>query len=166
MPASAFANLLSLFAQSVADEQATYSDGGEGKIRYLLDDNGEWAVDPAEPRGRAVHLARLLDAAQDERVAEDQLELQAQRAQELQRQADLLQSHQALVDRLLAARVRQAELAREAEMLDAVELAEAAVWTEVDEAIDEGVDEASDEADLELDELDEALDEYDDILSA
>lgn len=163
VPAGAFANLLSLFAQSAADEQATNSDGGEGKIRYLLEDNGEWAVDPAEPRERAVHLARLLDAAQDERVAEDQLELQAQRAQELQRQGDLLQAHQALVDRLQAARVRQVELARETEMLDAVELAEAAVWTEVDESADEGVDEAtdeaSDEADFEFDELDEVFDE-------
>jgi len=156
VPSGAFANLLSLFAQSAADEQAAYSDGGEAKIRYLLNDNGEWAVDPAEPRERAVHLARLLDSAQDEREAVDDRELQLHRAQELQRQQDLVRTHEALLSRLQAGRTRQAELARETEMLDAVDLAEAAVWMDTDE----GVYEADFESDVEVEEFDE----YDDPL--
>jgi hypothetical protein len=154
VPLGAFANLLGSFAQSAADEQMAYSDGGEDKVAYLLDDAGEWAVDPAEPRERAMRLAQLLDAAQDEREAIDDALIRAQQAQDMQRQQDVLAAHQALLDQLQAVRARRAELARETEMLDAVDLVDAAFWTDTDEGFEEDL-EAELEADAEYEEFDE-----------
>ncbi len=159
VPSGAFANLLGLFAQSVADEQASFAGGAESKVAYLLDDTGEWAVDPAEPRDRAVHLARLLDAAQDERDTDVDREIELRRAQQLERQQDVLQAHRALLDRLRAARDRQQELADETAMLDAIDLVEAAAFSEgMGDDVGEG-DEAFDEGDEAIDEADEAFDE-------
>ena len=43
------------------DEQAALSDGSESDLRYLMDDAGEWMVDPVESEQRAAHLYYLLN---------------------------------------------------------------------------------------------------------
>ncbi len=68
VPTSAFAGLINQLAQSVLDEQAEFSDGSEADLGYLMDDTGEWIVDPAESEERAAVLYEMLNIAELERV--------------------------------------------------------------------------------------------------
>ncbi len=64
VPATAFANLAgSLAGQAAAEYHALNPQSGAGVPTYLLDDSGEFAVDPSIPEQRAARLLELLNEA-------------------------------------------------------------------------------------------------------
>lgn len=117
VPTSAFVNLLGLLANRAVDEQAALSDGSESDLRYLMDDAGEWMVDPVESEQRAAHLYYLLNVAEYDRM------IQADQQQQLLQQQQLRQQavHQ---ERSRQARAWQYQRAQETSMYDAVDLSE------------------------------------------
>ncbi len=154
VPPAAFANLLGLFAQSAVDEQAELADGSE--LRYLMDDTGEWLVDPAESDERAGRLLDLLNMAALERlIVTDQ---QAQWDQ-LQHQQQLLQQA-AAHDQMRQLVGWQRQVEQENALYDAMDLADAYEMAEYDDAGEPGEHDALEamfEAEFaELDEYDEA----------
>jgi hypothetical protein len=68
VPVAAFANLVEVLANRAATEHSAAIDGVEAVPRYLMDDNGEFRVDPAVPEERAGVLIGLLNQAAAERV--------------------------------------------------------------------------------------------------
>jgi hypothetical protein len=151
VPTSAFANLLGLLANRAADEQVALSDGSESSLRYLMDDAGEWVVDPSESEQRASHLYYLLDAAEYERMAQAEQQLQMQQLQQQRAQQHQLRVQSAYQEQLRQARLWRRQQEREAAILDTVELAE--VWALAE---DTGEQAEYDEATLlELEEYDE-----------
>ena len=117
VPTSAFVNLLGLLANRAVDEQAALSDGSERDLRYLMDDAGEWMVDPVESEQRAAHLYYLLNVAEYDRM------IQADQQQQLLQQQQLRQQavHQ---ERSRQSRAWQYQRAQETAMYDAVDLSE------------------------------------------
>lgn len=152
VPASAFAGLINRFAQNVMDEQATYSDGSESDLGYLMNDAGEWIADPAESDERAAVLYEMLNVAELERLLQDDQESQWYQ----------MQQQEKAIRRMRQAEAAEAwELEQEAEWYEAGEFAEALLFSEDLEEYDEfdDYDESNefDEAFLggEYDELDE-----------
>jgi len=70
-PAGAIANLLGVLAnQAAAEHHAIAAETGEGVPGYLLDDAGEFIVDPAVPEERAALLLNMLDQAAWEQASD------------------------------------------------------------------------------------------------
>jgi hypothetical protein len=155
VPTSAFANLLGLLANRAADEQVALSDGSESNLRYLMDDAGEWVVDPSESEQRAAHLYYLLNAAEYERMvqAEQQLQMQQRHQQRVEQQQ--VRQQIAYQEQLRQARLWQRQQERETAIFDAVDLAEVYAFT----------DDSGEQAEFDEAALDEAtaleLEEYD-----
>lgn len=160
IPTSAFTNLLGLLANRAADEQAALSDGSENDLRYLMDDAGEWVVDPTESEQRANHLYDLLNAAEYERMVQADQKQQQLLQQQMRQQA-------ASQERMQQARVWQRQQEHETAMYDAVDLSETYALVEdigeYDEYDEGSLDEGGFDNYGEYDEYDEynEYDEYD-----
>ena len=117
VPTSAFVNLLGLLANRAVDEQAALSDGSESDLRYLMDDAGEWMVDPVESEQRAAHLYYLLNVAEYDRMIQADQQQQSLQQQQLRQQA-------VYQERARQARAWQYQRTQETAMYDAVDLSE------------------------------------------